>query len=107
MRCFFIKLILVAYVRNKSHLSCSLYSDGKLTLVNSAGAGDSSGKNLGTLAYELLQSYSILVIDVIDLISAEETNLLLLSHRAERTLSVFGLVIHDKIPTVKIQISFL
>lgn len=57
-------------------MACHLYSNGKLTLVKSAGAVDSSGKNLCTLADALAESCYILVIDVLDLSGAESTDLL-------------------------------
>jgi len=38
----------------------SLDRDGQLTLVKSAGAGDSSGKDLGALAYALFESGNVL-----------------------------------------------
>ena len=56
-------------------MTCSLNSDGQLTLVKSAGAADSSGKDLCALAYALLESGNVLVIDVLDLVCAELANL--------------------------------
>ena len=44
--------------------------------MESAGSGNSSGKDLGTLAYALSESADILVIDVVDLICAELADLL-------------------------------
>jgi hypothetical protein len=57
-------------------MACSLNSDSKLTLMISAGSGDSSGKDLGTLAYALSESAYVFVIDMVDLISAELADLL-------------------------------
>ncbi len=66
---------LVADVGDERHVACSLYSNGQLTLMKSAGAGDSSGKDLGTLAYALLESGNVLIVDMIDLIGAELADL--------------------------------
>ena len=85
----------VTDIRNQRHLSCALYRNCKLTLMNSAGARNSSGQNLRAFADQFLQSYSIFVINIIDFVRTEETNFLLFPHRAKRTLSVFGcFVIH-------------
>ena len=66
---------LVADVGDECHVACSLYSNGQLALMKSAGAGDSSGKDLGTLAYALLKSGNVLIVDMIDLIGAELADL--------------------------------
>ena len=69
-------LVLVADIRDERHVACSLNSDSKLTLMISAGSGDSSGKDLGALAYALSKSAYVFVIDMVDLISAELADLL-------------------------------
>lgn len=43
--------------------------------MKSAGSADSSGKDLSALAYALLESGNVLVIDVLDLVCAELANL--------------------------------
>ena len=54
----------------------ALDSGGQLTLMLSACTGDTAGKNLRTLGDELLQTNRILVVDVIDLVSAEQADFL-------------------------------
>ena len=71
----FIKLS-VADVRKQSNLTSSLYSNCELTLMLCACACDSSGKDLCTFAYALAKTSCVFVIDVIDLISAENADLL-------------------------------
>ena len=56
-------------------MASSLYSDGQLTLMKSTSTGNSSGKDLRALAYALLKSGNILVIDVLDLVGTETANL--------------------------------
>ena len=67
--------LLVADIRDERHVACSLNSDSKLTLMISAGSGDSSGKDLGALAYALGKSFDVLVINVLDLVCTELANL--------------------------------
>ena len=81
---------LVANVCEKRNGTCALYRNGYLTLVLSASSGNSAGQNLGTLAYALSESGYILVIDVIDLIGAEDANLLVLSAVYGRTGGSYG-----------------
>jgi hypothetical protein len=68
-------MILVSDVRKKSYLTSALDSGVELSLVYCACAADSSGKNLATLTDELAELTCILVINVSNLISAEDTYL--------------------------------
>ncbi len=68
-------VISVADVGQQSNDSRTLDSVGELSLVFSAGAGDSSGKNLCTLGDILSQSADILVINRFDLFCAELADL--------------------------------
>lgn len=84
---------LVRDVRHKSHLAGALDSERKLTLMLCASACDSSGKKLGTFAYELAETSCILVINVIHLICAENANFLSSSGRltiGALLLCIFG-----------------
>ena len=67
---------LVGNVGEKCHLASSLDSYGELSLVKSAVAGNTSGKDLCSLRGELSELCDILVVDVSNLILAEDTNLL-------------------------------
>ena len=75
--------LLVGYVGEKCHLASSLDSSGKLSLVKSAVAGYTSGKDLRTLGGELSELSDILIIDLGYLILAEDANLLSSVHRTE------------------------
>ena len=75
--------ILVRYVGEKCHLSCSLDSYVELSLVKSASAGYTSGEDLSSLGDELSELSYVLVIDTVNLILAEDTNLLSSVHGAE------------------------
>ena len=66
---------LVADVGQQSNDSCTLDSVSQLSLVHSAGAGDSSGENLCTFGDILSQSADILVINSFDLFCAELADL--------------------------------
>ena len=68
-------MLSVGNVGKKSSLTSTLDSGVQLSLVLSAGAGDSSGKDLAALADELSQLSGVLIVDIIDLVSAEDTNL--------------------------------
>ena len=78
--------ILVGNVGKKCHLTCSLDSGGELSLVKSAGAGYTSGEDLSSLGNELSELCYILVIDSVNLILAEDANLLSSVHRTEGAL---------------------
>ena len=67
---------LVGNVGKKSHLTSSLNCNGELSLVKSAVAAYTSGENLCSLRDELSELCDILVVDVSNLILAEDTNLL-------------------------------
>ena len=68
--------ILVGNVGEKCHLACSLDSYSELSLVKSTVAGNTSGENLSSLRGELSKLSDILVIDLGNLILAEDANLL-------------------------------
>ena len=83
---------LVGYVRKKCHLASSLDSYRKLSLVKSAVAGNTSGEDLRSLGNELSELSSILVINVCNLVLAEDANLLSSVHRTEGgTLSIVSI----------------
>ena len=83
---------LVGNVRKKSHLTCSLDSYGELSLVKSAVAGNTSGEDLSSLGNELSELCYVLVIDAVNLILAEDANLLSSVHRTEGgTLSIVSI----------------
>ena len=85
----------VRNVGKKCHLACSLDSGGELSLVKSASAGNTSGKDLCTLGDKLSELSNILEINLVYLILAEDANLLSSVHRTEcGTLSIF--IFHDK-----------
>jgi len=67
---------LVGNVGKKRHLTSSLDCNGKLSLVKSAVAGNTSGEDLRSLGNELSELCGILVIDIVHLILAEDANLL-------------------------------
>ena len=83
---------LVSGIGDESDLSCSLDSCCKRSLVISAAACYSSGKDLSALGDILSQASDVLVIDLVDMIRAELADLLLSAHsRAKRLGSVsFG-----------------
>ena len=76
MRVVFLYSKLVRNVGKKCHLASSLDSYGELSLVKSAVAGYTSGENLCSLRGELSKLSDILVIDLGNLILAEDANLL-------------------------------
>ena len=82
---------LVGNVGEKCHLACSLDRGGQLALVKSTGAGYTSRKDLRALGDELSELRNILVIDALNLVLAEDANLLSLVHRTEGsgTLGIF------------------
>lgn len=68
--------ILVGNIGKKSHLTSSLDCNGKLSLVKSAVAAYTSGEDLSSLGNELSELCYVLVIDLGDLVLAEDANLL-------------------------------
>ena len=74
--CSFNITLLVRNVRKKCHLASSLDSYGELSLVESTVAANTSGENLSSLRGELSKLSDILVIDLGNLILAEDANLL-------------------------------
>ena len=67
---------LVGNVGEKCHLASSLDSYGELSLVKSAVAGNTSGEDLCSLGNELSELCNVLVIDSLNLVLAEDANLL-------------------------------
>jgi len=67
---------LVGNVGKKRHLTSSLDCNGKLSLVKSTVAGNTPGEDLRSLGNELSELCNILVIDAVNLILAEDANLL-------------------------------
>ena len=88
--------LLVGHVGKKSHLSCSLDCYGELSLVKSAGTGYASGEDLSSLGNKLSELCYVLVVDSVNLILAEDANLLSSVHRAEGTLCIVS--IHSDSP---------
>ena len=80
---FSLKIQLVGNVGKKSHLTCSLDSGGELSLVKSAGTGNTSGEDLCSLRDELSELCYVLIINCLNLVLAEDANLLSLVHRTE------------------------
>src|SRR5581483_3617641 len=72
-------------VGQQRHLTAVLDSRGDVTLVLGAVAGDPAGTDLAAVGDELPQQVRVLVVDVADLVLAEDANLLLrLAHRRLR-----------------------
>ena len=78
----------------QSDLTGALDGLGQLTLMHGAGAGGSAGQNLGALRKETAQLGGVLIIDVLDLIDTESTNLTAFT-AAARALSIHS---HDSKP---------
>ena len=87
----FLIYILVRYVGEKCHLSCSLDSYVELSLVKSASAGYTSGEDLSSLRDELSELSYVLVVDSVYLILAEDANFLSSVHRAEGALCIVSI----------------
>ncbi len=68
-------------------MSCALNSDCELSLMFSTGTCNASGKNLRSFGKVLSQSESVLIVNILDFVSAESTNLFSLLG-SERLLSV-------------------
>ena len=62
-------------------MTSALDSNLELTLVLCTSAGNSAGKDLASLADELLKLCAVLVIDIINLVLAEDANLFSLAGR--------------------------
>ena len=100
--CLFLSLlpyILVGYIGKKCHLACSLDSSGELSLVKSTSAGYTSGEDLCSLGNELSELSNVLVIDSLNLVLAEDTNLLSSVVRTESGALRF-VSLHCKVPLV-------
>ena len=74
---------LVGYVGEKCHLSCSLDSYVELSLMKSASTGYTSGEDLSSLGNELSELSYVLIINAVNLVLAEDANLLSSVHRTE------------------------
>lgn len=72
----------VGNVGQQGGLTCTLDSGVEVALMLSAGAGDSSGKDLAALADKLAKLCGILVIYIIGMVGTEDADLLSLSHVA-------------------------
>ncbi len=82
----------VGNVGKKCHLASYLNSGSELSLVKSACAGNTSGEDFCTLGDELSELVYILVINLCNLVLAEDANLLSSVHGTEcRTLSVVSI----------------
>ena len=88
-RRFFIYIVSVANVRKKCYLTCSLDSDGQLTLVLCASAGYTTRKDLCALGNELSETSGVLVIDLSHLLGAEHTDFFLSAVRTEGRMLIF------------------
>ena len=75
-------------VGQKSDVSCAFDGGGELTLMISAGTGDTTGKDLRAVRSELPETGGVLVIDLFDFVDAERANL------AASTAAV-SIVCHD------------
>ena len=64
-------------------MACSLDGDGQLTLVHSAGTGNTSGKDLCSFRNKLSELCNILVINIANLVLTEDANLLSSVHGTE------------------------
>ena len=82
-RVLYIYPILVGYVGEKCHLSCSLDSYVELSLVKSASTGYTSGEDLSSLRDELSELCYVLIINTVNLVLAEDANLLSSVHGTE------------------------
>jgi hypothetical protein len=70
-------------------MSGSLDRNSQLTLMICAGAGYTTGENLGSLSHALLQLCDILVVDLLNAVYAEHANLLARALRRTRTSFTF------------------
>ena len=87
----------IIYEGKKSCVTSALDSGLKLSLVLSAGAGNTAGKDLAALADELAELVGILVVDEVDLVCAEDADLLsLAAHEGAGRTSV-GILSHCSI----------
>ena len=75
----------VAYVGQKSNLTCALDRSVQLVLMLCAGAGYTAGQDLCALGDELSQLRNVLVIDAVNLVNAEYTDLFLSVYLTEGT----------------------
>ena len=78
----FDRIQLVQHEGQKSSLTGTLNSGGQLSLVLSAGAGYTAGKNLCVFRDELSELCNVFVVDSNGLFSAEKANFLSSVHRS-------------------------
>ena len=88
----------IIYEGKKSCVTSALDSGLELSLVLSAGAGNTAGKDLSALADELSQLAGFLIIDVIDLVCAEYANLFSLAESVSALSARGFLFIHSNYP---------
>ena len=88
---------LVSDIGQQSNVAGALDSDLNLSLVLSAGTGHTAGQDLAALADELAELVGILVVDEVDLVCAENADLLsLAAHEGAGRTSV-GILSHCSI----------
>ena len=66
----------VGEIGQKSHMTGALDGDGQLSLMSGAGAGNASRQDLRSLRGVVQQSLGVLVVDLVDAVRAERTDLL-------------------------------
>lgn len=66
---------LVSHVGQQCDLTCALDGDGQLTLMLCAGTGGTTGQNLAALGNVAAQLGSVLIVNLLDLVHAEGTDL--------------------------------
>ena len=86
-----LKFTLVRNVGEKCHLASSLNSYSKLSLVKSASAGNTSGKDFCSLGNKLSEFSNVLVIDSLNFVLAEDANFLSSVYRAEGALCIVSI----------------
>ncbi len=104
-RAVFVVFKSIADEGQQSSLTSTLDSDVDLSLVLSASAGDAARMNLASLADKLAESLGVLVINVSDLVCAENADLLsLVAH--EGTCGTSGILgsIHLNPPVVIVRL---
>src|SRR5439155_9198737 len=68
-------IVLTRHVRQQRHLACALDRDRDLALVPAARAGDPAVADLALLGDVAAQLVDVLVVDLVDLVLAEEAGL--------------------------------
>ena len=90
-------LILVSDIGQQSHVACTLDGGVDLSLVLSAGAGHTAGQDLTALADELAELVGILVINVGNLVCAEDADLFSLAAHEGAGRTSIGILSHFRI----------